>query len=118
MKRIVLLLSVMFFAINLQAQTQTNLISNVIQPTSHVDGTSITWTTHKWTVPTNTWGKAIELRKSATEGYVGVHLVSDGASSIYKMPVTAGERTSAMFDWIDSATTTVSKDSITVFLTK
>ena len=91
-------------------------MANVIQPAKHIDGTSITWTSHKYTIPSSQWGKAVELKFGSDSGYIGIHLVGDAAGLYYRMPVWAGVRSAAIFDIIDSATTTIKKDSLSIFL--
>jgi hypothetical protein len=121
MKKRIFVFSVLVFAVALFAQTDRtpqDMMANIIQPTKSISGDTIkaNYTSGVYTIPSRKWAKGAELRINATNGYLSVHLVSDPAGRYYKMPLLNGERTGAMFDQVDSAHTTVTIDSVTIFI--
>jgi hypothetical protein len=62
------------------------------------------------------WAKAAELSLTGTNAVLKVHLVGDPATSYYLMPLTAGNRTSALFDKIIQSGTTVTLANIVLFM--
>lgn len=112
-KKILSLVFVVGLFAGVQAQSE-NAIANIIQPTRSWDGSKISYTDNVYTLPR--WAKAVELKTGSTAGYIEVHLVKDGASTWYKMPLTAGNRNAALFDKVRSTGTSVVKDSCVLFL--
>lgn len=94
--------------------TASTMLANIIQPTRSVTGFSYSDSIHSSTG--GRWYKAAELRTGAAAGYLEVHLVNDAATTWYKMPMTPGGRTAAMFDKIRQRNTNSTyKDSVVLF---
>ena len=97
-------------------RTTATMMANIIQPTRHIDGSTIDFGATGYTFPSGRWAKAAELKTGSTSGYVKVHLIGDAPSSRYMMPLTATGRTAGMFDVVDSTGSTVVLDSVQFFL--
>lgn len=98
------------------AQSSSTQLSIIIQPTKHIEGSTVSYTSSVYTIPSGKWAKAAELEIGETDGYLEVHLVKDGPTSWYKMPLHAGYRTAAVFDKIRSTGTTVTIAKVKIFI--
>lgn len=113
-----LLLAVLALPMIAHGQNNSLVISTTIQPSKSLPGSSISYTAGVYSIPSSQWGKAAELAAGATDGVLVVHLVDDPATQWYSMPLTAGNRTAAIFDKIRESGTTVTEASVTIFLNK
>jgi hypothetical protein len=59
---------------------------------------------------------AVELATAGTPGTLRVHLIGDEPGEWYDMPLTAGNRTSALFDEVDDGGTITASTNITIFV--
>lgn len=109
-------LALIAFTVPVVAQTDVKLTSNMVQPFKHIEGSTISYTTGVYTIPSGKWAQAAELAAAGTDGILRVHLVGDAAGSYYSMPMVAGQRTAALFDKVIESGTTVDKASIVLFI--
>lgn len=112
-----ILLSIIVLAGACFAQTDrgtATMMANIIQPTKSISGFS--YTDSIYTIPNSKHAKAAELRMAADTGYLEIHLISDPATTWYKMPMYRGVRSTAIFDKIRQRNTTVHKDSTILFI--
>lgn len=118
MKKIILaLVAVLFFCPAAFAQTNNAILTaNMVQPHKHIEGSTISYTTGVYTVPYGKWAKAVELTPGVAGGVLKVHLVGDGATSYYSMPLDSNSRKAAMFDKVIQSGTTVTLANLIIFL--
>ena len=96
-------------------QNSSVYLSNIIQPSGHIEGSTISYTGGVYTIPNGKWAKAAELQYGEANGYLEVHLVKDASNSWYKMPMSAGKRSPALFDKVRQTNTTVTLSKIVLF---
>jgi hypothetical protein len=119
MKRLSFILAaVLFVCPMIAAQTGNNaiLLSNVIQIHKHIEGSSISYTGGVFTIPYGKWAKAAELTPGAAGGVLKVHLVGDGATTYYSMPMDLNSIRGVLFDKVIQSGTTVNLNYVNIFL--
>ena len=71
------------------------MMANIIQPTKSITGFS--YTDSIYTIPSSKYAKGAELKIDSDTGYLEVHLISDPATTWYKMPLYPSVRSTAPF---------------------
>ena len=118
MKKIVGLLVIL---LALSSFGQMNLLSNMVQPAAHIEGSAISYTNGYYVIPGGVWVKGLEDTTGTADGVkagvLAVHLVGDAASSYTLVPIRHGECRGVMFDKIRQSGTTITLVNLILYTT-
>jgi hypothetical protein len=110
------MVSILFFAIPANTQTDAKLTSNIIQPHKHIEGSTVSYTGGIYTIPNGKWAKAAELQPGVAGGTLKIHLVGDAATSYYSMQLDSNSIRGVLFDKIIQSGTTVTLNKLIIFI--